>query len=71
MDAKLSTEYRIGGSAEGPDGYTAEWLADDSLKSWWAIVRWNWHFRHWRALGMNARDLFTKVIRRRLRWQRS
>lgn len=69
MDAKVGTTYEFGGSLRGADGFTIEFECDDSFHSWWQIVRWNWHFRHWSALRMNARDLFTKVIGRKL-WRR-
>lgn len=69
LDAEVTTRYVFGGKLTGQDGYEMEFLADDSFKSWWSIVRWNWHYRHWRALGWNSVHLFTKVLRRKL-WRR-
>lgn len=65
----MSMKYRFEGEAVGRDGYRANFVMDDSLRSWWAIVRWNLHYRHWRPFAGNARDLFTKVIWRNL-WRR-
>lgn len=55
------------GRARGADGYEAEIRMDDSLAGWWSIVRWNWHYRHWRPLLLNMRDLFTMVLWRKVR----
>lgn len=72
LAAKVSTQFEFGGQVTGADGFTVEFWMDDSFRSWLQIVRWNLHYRHWRALEMNARDLFTKVIRRKVRiWPRS
>lgn len=70
MDARTSVRWEMEGTARGADGYEATFSMDDSLSSWWSIVRWNLHYRHWRCLAANVRDLFTKVIRRSL-WRRS
>jgi hypothetical protein len=57
--------------ATGADGFNICFKADDSFASWWAIVRWNIHYRHWRPLlTSNVPDLFRKVLRRKL-WRRS
>jgi hypothetical protein len=69
LNAKLVTEYIISGKATGPDGYVCEFAADDSFKSWFAIVRWNWHYKHWAALRGNVRSLFVNVIWRKM-WRR-
>ena len=67
MEAKTSVTYELGGSFRSADGKKElRFTADDSFGSWWAIVRWNWYFGHWGALRMNARDLFGKVLRKKL-----
>lgn len=66
LEAKVVTRYEFGGAMRGADGYEVEFLMDDSFRSWLSIVRWNLHYRHFGALRMNARDLFAKVIRRKL-----
>jgi hypothetical protein len=70
MDAKTSVTWKVEGTLRGPDGYVCEFSADDSFRSWRSIVRWNLHYRHWRPLAGNARDLFSKVIWRSV-WRRS
>lgn len=70
MDAKVSMKYRFEGEVIGRDGYRANFVMDDSFASWCAIVRWNLHYRHWRPLAGNARDLFSKLIWRSV-WRRS
>lgn len=70
MSARTTVRYEFGGVATGADGFQIEFLMDDSFRSWRQIVRWNLHYHHWRALRMNARDLFTKVIWRKL-WRHS
>jgi hypothetical protein len=69
MDAQVGVRYEMLGRVVSADGRVLEFKMDDSFASWWAITRWNWHYRHWAALRMNARDLFTKVLRRKL-WRR-
>lgn len=69
IEARTTVSYEFGGTVRGQDGFTVSFLMDDSLRSWRQIVRWNLHYRHWRALRGNARDLFTKVIWRRI-WRR-
>jgi len=66
VEARTEIRYEIGGELVGHDGYRARFMCDDSLGSWWAISRWNLHYRHWRALGRNGGDLFTRVLRRKL-----
>ena len=70
VEARTEIRYEIGGELVGHDGYRARFACDDSLSSWWAIVRWNLHYRHWRALGRNGGDLVTKVLGGTL-WRRS
>lgn len=70
LRAKVTARYEFGGKAIGQDGYEAEFGFDDSFKSWRAIVGWNLHYHHWRALALNVRDLFTRVIWRKL-WRLS
>lgn len=69
LEAKTLNVFDFGGTVRGQDGYTVEFWMDDSLRSWWSIVRWNLHYRHWRDLRANAVDLFSKVIWRKL-WRR-
>lgn len=66
LDAKVATRYEFGGVIRGVDGYEANFQMDDSFRSWRSIARWNLHYRHWRALALNGRDLFSKVIWRKL-----
>jgi len=70
LGAKTQITFEFGGELVGSDGYRARFLMDDSLSSWWAIVRWNLHYRHWRALASNGGDLVTKVLGGKL-WRRS
>jgi hypothetical protein len=70
LDAQTTLRFEFGGELVGHDGYRARFLCDDSFASWWAIVRWNWHYGHWEALATNASDLLTKVLRRKL-WRPS
>lgn len=64
QEARTSTTYKIEGELRGPDGYVCRFDCDDGFRSWWAIVRWNVHYRHWRVLlGHNLPDLFRKVLR--------
>lgn len=67
LEAKVGMGYEFGGTARGGDGYEVSFVMDDSFRSWRQIARWNLHYRHWAALRGNVHDLFTKVIRRRLR----
>jgi hypothetical protein len=69
VEARTTVRFVAGGELVGHDGYRARFMCDDSLRSWLAISRWNLHYRHWRALAGNGRDLFTKVIGGRL-WRR-
>lgn len=70
IQAQTKIKYTMGAVVRGEDGYTLNFSADDSLRSWWAIVRWNFHYRHWRPLlTANMPHLFTKVLRRKL-WRR-
>ena len=62
LSAKATVRFEFGGELVGHDGYRARFACDDSLASWWAISRWNLHYRHWRALALNGRDLVTKVF---------
>jgi len=71
MRARVGVRYEFGGKGIGSDGYEIDFGPfDDSFRCWRQIVRWNLHYRHWGALRMNARDLFTKVLWRKL-WRRS
>jgi hypothetical protein len=69
LSARTVVDYEFGGVVRGADGFEIEFVMDDSFRSWRQIVRWNLHYRHWAALRMNARHLFTKVIGRKL-WRR-
>ena len=70
LGAKVATSYEFTGEVTGQDGYTCDLRMDDSFYGWRQIVKWNWHFRHWRVLlRLNLPDLFTKVLRRKL-WRR-
>ena len=66
LGAKSEIRFSFGAELEGSDGYRARFLMDDSLRSWWAISRWNLHYRHWGALASNLADLFTRVLWRKL-----
>ena len=66
LGAKTTVRFEFGGELVGHDGYRARFQMDDSLRSWWAIVRWNLHYRHYGALRRNGADLFTRVLRRKL-----
>jgi hypothetical protein len=70
LDAQTTVRFEFGGELVGSDGYRARFIIDDSLRSWWAISRWNLNYRHWAALRRNGTDLFTKVLRRKL-WRPS
>ena len=70
MEAKTGVTWRLEGTVVGRDGYCAEFVCDDSLRSWLSIARWNLHYRHWGALRGNVRDLFTTYLWRSL-WRRS
>lgn len=70
LDGQIAVRYEFGGTARGSDGFEIEFRMDDGLRSWWQIVRWNLHYCHWRALALNFRDLFTKVVWRKL-WRHS
>ena len=70
LGARTTIRYELAGELVGRDGYRARFTVDDSLRSWWAIARWNLHYRHWAALRRNGADLFTKVLRRKL-WRPS
>jgi len=70
LGARTTIRYELSGELVGRDGYRARFTVDDSLRSWWAIVRWNLHYRHWAALRRNGADLFTKVLWRKL-WRPS
>jgi len=70
LGAQTRIRYELGGELVGRDGYRARFTVDDSLRSWWAIVRWNLHYRHFRALRSNLADLFTRVLRGKL-WRPS
>lgn len=66
MNAETKVRHSIRGQLSR-DGYTISFDTDDSLGSWWAIVRWNAHFGHWRLVFLtNLPDLFRKVVRRKL-----
>jgi len=69
VEAKTTIRYEFAGELVGRDGYRARFAMDDSLTSWWAIVRWNLHYRHWGALRRNGGDLFIRVLGRKL-WRR-
>jgi len=66
LNARTTVRFEFGGELVGHDGYRARFVMDDGLRSWWSIVRWNLHYRHWRALRSNTRDLFTRVLWRKL-----
>ena len=70
QEARTVVRIVFGGEVIGADGRRATFLIDDSFRSWWTIVRWNLSRRHWQAVRLNVRDLFTKVLRRKL-WRRS
>jgi len=44
----------------GPTAFEAEFLMDDSFKSWRQVVRWNSTTVNWRALATNVSRLFTR-----------
>jgi hypothetical protein len=65
--AKVGFEAKLDMRFEGQDGYVCVFAADDSLRSWWAIFRWNLHYGYWRTiLRHNLRDL-PKYLWRSLR----
>lgn len=66
LTARQLIRREFSGTARGADGFEVSFVMDDSFKSWRSIVRWNLHYRHWDALRMNSRDLFTKVLRAKL-----
>ena len=67
QDAKTMVRVEFTQDVTGSDGFQISFQADDSFRSWWAIVRWNWHYRHWRPLlTSNVPDLFRKVLRRKV-----
>jgi hypothetical protein len=71
LNARTVVRYLFSHKGIGRDG--REWdfgEMDDSFRAWRAIVRWNLHYRHWGALRMNARDLFSKVLWRKI-WRPS
>ena len=69
--AKTHLDVEFVQEATGQDGFGIVFKADDSFGSWWSIVRWNLHYRHWRPLfTSNLPDLFRRVIWRKL-WPRS
>ena len=71
QQAKTMVKVEFTQDVTGQDGFTISFQADDSFRSWFAIVRWNVHYRHWRPLlTSNMPDLFRKVLRRKL-WPRS
>jgi hypothetical protein len=70
LGARTTIRYEFRGELVGRDGYRVGFAMDDSLSAWWAIARWNLHYRHWAALRANGADLFTKVLRRKL-WRPS
>lgn len=57
VEARVSTTYRAEGHVVSPCGRELYFDCHDSLRSWWAIFRWNLHFRHWSAVRTNLRDL--------------
>lgn len=71
QEARVTTTYEMSAKVRGKDGFEIEFIMNDSLRGWWSIVRWNFHYRHWRALATNSLDLFRKVIRSKIAWRRS
>lgn len=66
--AKTMLKVEFQADVEGSDGFVISFRMDDSFAGWWSIVRWNWHYRHWRPLlTSNLPDLFRRVIWRKLR----
>lgn len=71
LDAKTTVTWTFEASLVGADGKVWDiGVLDNSFRCWKNITHWNLHYRHWDALRGNARDLFTKVIWRKL-WRRS
>jgi len=66
QEARTVVRIEFGGELLGADGSKASFTIDGSLRSWWVITRWNIGHRHWHAIGSNVRDLFGKVLWRRM-----
>jgi len=69
QEARTAVHFEFGGEIIGADGRRVSFPIDGSLRSWWAIVRWNIRGRHWQAVKLNLRDLL-KLLRGKL-WRRS
>lgn len=71
LKTQVGLRFEVRAKALGSDGWEYDLgELDGSFRSWRRIVRWNVHYRHWDAVRLNVRDLFTKVIWRKL-WRLS
>lgn len=65
--AQTTVTWELCGTLKGADGYSVDLgTLDNSFRCWRQIVRWNLHYRHWRCLAGNTRDLFTKTLKEAL-----